>query len=739
MPYLKPDVVLSLLKQGGPLSRSLKGFELRPQQTDMLLKVIEAYNKGAIALIEAGTGTGKSIAYLLPALFWILENGERSVISTHTIALQEQLLSKDLPQLLRALGVEVKVALVKGMGNYLCLRKLAENMEDLLLIAEERRQQFHQLDQWRHMAHDGSRSALPFYVDPGTWEQVAAESDNCTNQKCPFYSACPFFKARKYAADAQLLVTNHSLLFADLSMRLDPAESSKSYSILPSYNRVIIDEAHHLEEVATKYLSAKTSSLELFKMLSRLGGEKGGRLPALYNKIAEKKAAAEKNGPHPLYTHYNQSLVGAWRQLAKEAQDVFDLLGGYAENHMAVKTASSGASPESKVRLLPHHVTNALWKETIMPHAMAFCDNIARYAQSVESWVKEAVEFWPEESGDQIKGLCADVTALTARLRLAASTVSCFSSSEWHHNSVRWIEQKMVANSPTVTVVNAPLDLSKTVATVLFQRFSTIVLCSATLTANHQFSYMRRRLGMIPELLPDKLVTENIYSSPFDFEKQALILIPNDMPPPSHEDFLKEACAKIKAALFASRGNAFILFTSYAMLSECFEILSEELEKKGYRLLRQGTMQRSKLLQLFVSTDRSVLFGTDSFWEGVDVAGEALRCVIIVKLPFRVPTEPIVEARVEAIRKASGDPFNEYTLPSAIIKFIQGVGRLIRHRYDRGCIVCLDNRLINKGYGRQFLNSLQKHLLFVGDTAQMSQEMENFYRKTFYLAQKQKK
>lgn len=748
MPHLEREAVFSFVAPGGPLSRAIKGFELRPQQQQMIDNVLAAYNEEAIALIEAGTGTGKSLAYLLPALLWATRFSERTVIATHTIALQEQLLFKDIPALLRALDLDLKVVLVKGMGNYLCWRKHSDALEELLLVPAEEQQELRQLEQWRSAPHDGSRSSLSFPVRSSTWERVAAEADSCTSTRCPYYTQCPFFNARKCAADASIIVTNHSMLFADLAMRGNGADAADAAAartdkqqqsgIFPSYNRIIIDEAHNLEEVATEHLAAKTSSLDLFKLLARCSTEKQGRLYALYSKVFAAKSIALGGKEGALHITFTTSLGGECRQLVKQVEDTFDAFASLVDRLVVKDTEASSGILESKFRLLPHHVAAEAWKEQVLPHAKAFCDGVERYAQSVDAWVSEVQKLCQGGALDQIQGLCCDVTALTNRLRSSSTILRMFSSAEWQENSVRWIEQKLLAHGPNVAVVNATLDLSTLLANLLFNRHATVVLCSATLTTNNHFAFVRRRLGLIERLIGDRLVLENIYGSPFNFQRQALLLVPNDMPDPNQENFLEEACERIFAAIEASRGNAFVLFTSYAMLLGSFELLAPRLEAAGYKLFRQGHLQRRTLLELFSKTDRSVLFGTNSFWEGVDVIGDALRCVIIVKLPFKVPSEPIVQARAEAIRKAGGNAFQEYSLPSAIIKFIQGVGRLVRHRFDRGCVVCLDTRLINKNYGKHFLSSLPAHTLFIGSTQRMAAAMETFYRKTYYLACQQR-
>jgi ATP-dependent DNA helicase DinG len=298
---------------------------------------------------------------------------------------------------------------------------------------------------------------------------------------------------------------------------------------------------------------------------------------------------------------------------------------------------------------------------------------------------------------------------------------------------VRWIESQPLKTLLNVQLIDADLDVSKALADFLFSKFPTIVLCSATLTTNQRFDFFRQRLGLHPKLLPHRSVTEHIYDSPFDYRKQAILAVPTDLPPPNHPDFNEIAYENVWKAIEVSRGHAFVLFTSYTMLQNCYEVLAKRLDEHHYPVFKQGDDNRQGLLNKFKKTKRAVLFGTDSFWEGVDVVGDALRCVIIVKLPFKVPSEPIIQARTEAIMERGGDPFFDFAVPHAIVKFKQGFGRLIRHKWDRGCIICLDTRLVMKGYGKLFLNSLPpcEKVFMNGD--RLWPKIEDFYRQTYHF------
>lgn len=740
-PNLDATKVLQLISAEGILTRVLKGFEPRKPQQSMMCNVIESYNENGIALIEAGTGTGKSLAYLLPAIFWALENHQRTLISTHTIALQEQLIYKDIPLLTKALNLDIKAVLVKGMSNYLCLRKFYETEQEKLLMSPEERLEFGQIEAWAETATEGSKTALPMMPSPALWERVHAESDTCTHMKCPLYKRCFFFKARAQAEEAQILVANHHLLFADLSVRAE-TDNYKGQAILPSYARVVIDEAHHIEDIATEFFGAKISKLAILRLLGRIASENQnkaqGKLVQLKEKLQQTFSKSTDSAVSSLLSRLNLDFAGLRRDLQHCTADTFQAMHDFVERlAFAAFTQEELMQDESKLRLLRSHHELPQWQTLVMPKAQLLITSILRYVQALQSMESDLTLLQHDAFQDQTKSLRQDIVAFTNRLDEQATLLQKLIIQPPQDEKVRWIELKNSKLVSNVTIQDADLDVSKSMVEFLFSKFLTIVLCSATLTTNRQFDFIRKRLGINKEMLLQKKITENIYDSPFNYMEQALLAIPTDLPNPQHEDFIKKATEQIWQAIEVSRGSTFVLFTSYSMMQICSEILTDRLKANRYQLFKQGDAERQKLLTQFKTTSRSVLFGTDSFWEGIDVAGEALRCVILVKLPFKVPTEPIIQARSEAILARGGDPFTEYTLPAAIVKFKQGFGRLIRHVRDRGCIVCLDTRLINKKYGRLFINSLPLcgQSFIPGD--QLELQMRNFYRKTDHLVVKQ--
>jgi len=735
---LSQDKILELFKQDGLLSQQIKGFEARLVQQKMTANVIQAYNENKIALIEAGTGTGKSMAYLIPALIAAACNKERTVISTNTITLQEQLVSKDIPVLVKALSLNVKAALVKGMNNYACIRKIEEAQSELRLLPDQEAQELEKIVAWKASTKDGSRSKLSFVPSHATWERVGAESDTCTRNDCPYYQECFFFQARRQANDAQILVVNHHLLFADLSLRAE-TNNYDTPAILPFYQNVILDEAHHIEDVATEYFATRVTRMEMTRTLNRLSSEKQnkvtGKLPLLKDKIHTVFKNAPPTQLSKVLSSLNMDLPAMRRKIQDYIQEAFLSLTLFAE------AAASSPNEESnqgdvKLRLLEHHQRHTDWPGEVIPRTQQLADELLRYSQSL-SGIEASLKGVDHDSfQEQTKGIRFEIQALAMRLDSMARFLKEFISVPTTKQQVRWLETQKLRFFTNIHLVEAKLDISQALVDFLFSKFPTVVLCSATLTTNKSFDFIRERLGLTPKLLPHKGITENIYESPFNYPQQAMLVVPTDLPNPSQEGYTEAAIEKIWECIQASRGNAFVLFTSYTMLKQCYDRLVVRLTENRYHAFKQGDEHRNILLHKFKTTNYSVLFGTDSFWEGVDVVGEALRCVIIVKLPFKVPTEPIIQARTEALIAQGKDPFLDYSIPTAIVKFKQGFGRLIRNKKDRGCIVCLDTRLITKNYGKMFLNSLPACRQLFAEGPAVKDQMAEFYRMTYHLVAK---
>ncbi len=675
------------------IAEKLPGFEVREGQLKMFQDVYAAYEENQTYLIEAGTGTGKSLAYLIPALLWAMQKGEPTVIATHTIALQEQLMQKDIPFLKEALGFQLKAVLAKGMHNYVCLRKMYDAQEQ---IPES-------ILRWSRVTVEGSKSELPVVPSGDLWEQVGAESESCTHIKCPYYKECFFFRARKEMADAHLIVANHHLLFADLSIRKENGKFEEA-AVLPAYKRLVLDEAHHCEDVATQYFADTVSRRGIIHFLGRLFSDRGtGKLVTLYGKICE----AYPNG-NAFAESLTIHLPAEKRGLVERVNYAFERLSSFFARQRQ----------EDKCRIREHHLKEVQWLDEVQPAVATAIEEAKRWIHSVMLIEGKLKQLEDPQLLLKCEGVLAEILGLCARLERFFETLQTFVFAPLETTKVRWME----GTPPDLRLISADLEIATLLSQSLFDRVPTVVLCSATLSTHGSFSFIRSRLGIAA-------AQERIYESPFDYATQSLLTVPIDLPDPSHPSYTQAAAEQIWEAVEISKGGAFVLFTSYAMLRECEKILSHRLHKQQYLLFCQGDESRSNLLRKFRQSPKALLFGTDSFWEGVDVAGEALRCVIIVKLPFKVPSDPLFQARSEAIASQGGSPFFDYSLPHAIVKFKQGFGRLIRTKEDRGCVICLDPRLIKKGYGKLFLQSLPPCQTFFEAAPHVAKQLREFYLK----------
>ena len=690
---------VALLSKEGPIAKSLSRFEERPEQLQMAADVTDAFSKKKIALIEAGTGVGKSLAYLLPAYLFTQKTRKTIVISTHTIPLQEQLFTKDFPILQQVLGQDVQASLVKGMHNYICLRKLDDIYYEKPSFSEDEKEQLDGLLSEHADLQEGTFSELSFLPSKPMKEKLAAERESCTHHRCSFFKECHFFNARKSAEGAQILIVNHHLLLAD---RIRRHEDPDGEGILPKYSRVIIDEAHHLESVATESLATRCTKGQLIHILGRIfaekkGGKKAGSFAVLREKVIKAFPKGLDEVAADLVYRMDVEVFSLRRELLDAIYDTFE------EVQEALAQFTSSKSKDWKLRLLPEHIQSDIWRTSVQEPIMFLVERLNNFAVAIKLLAEETEGLDRLGLEDRLEGTKADLKASVENIEKVSGNLESFISTVLDPNLVKWIEVQNSANFRNVQLVQASLDVSQILRELLFEQMQTTVLCSATLTTKGEFTYFKERLGLLP--LKSRLI-EKVYQSPFSYDKQVLLGVPNDLPSPQAPNFLEQAVRYMEDIIKTVDGNAFLLFTSFFMLNYCYDTLQHRLKKKGFILLKQGDESRKKLIERFRVEQRTVLFGTDSFWEGVDVVGDALRAVVIAKLPFPVPSEPIVQARMEAIDKANGSSFMSYFVPQAIVKFKQGFGRLIRHKEDRGCIICLDSRLITKGYGRWFIDSL---------------------------------
>jgi ATP-dependent DNA helicase DinG len=720
-----PTDVAARLQPGSALARLLPEYEHRPQQLAMVGAVVEAFNGDAALTVEAGTGTGKSLAYLLPALHWAVANRERVVVSTHTINLQEQLITKDLPLLIDELGYACTAALVKGRSNYVCRRKVAQvAAQGSLLVEDEQQAELAALLAWAERTADGSLADLAVRPRPEVWEHVVSENDNCLRTRCPHYATCFFYTARRAAAKADVIVVNHHLLMADLALR-DELGSYTQNAVLPPARRVIVDEAHHLESVATDYFGERVSYSLFERTLGRLRSprhEHRGLLPALLMALESVDAPADRTLADGAARWIEQRLLPTAWSLRVDAEQCFVELAHSFQDLLEREVVGGG---EEKVRVVPALREQAFWHD-LEEWFLRLGGSLDGYVDDLHR-IGERVEQMSEDAEKRLLGLLTEVRAVQGRLASYSTALRAFVGDE--PGTCRWIELRYRSRGgPGLACASAPTRVGPLLRRVLFEQFPTVVLTSATLTVDRRFDFLHERVGLDELAEADRVRTLRV-ESPFDFERQAVLAIPRDVPPPTDPGYEPATHEVIAETVRAAGGGTFVLFTAYGALNRAAAALEPGLRALGLTVLRQGDIGRSILLQRFMQDPRAVLFATDSFWEGVDVRGEALRCVIITRLPFRVPTEPIEEARVEAIAARGGNPFAEHTVPQAVIKLKQGFGRLIRSRTDWGAVVLLDSRVVTRPYGRVFLDSLPPAQRLVGDRHTVCAALRDFFAK----------
>ncbi len=714
----------SIFSSEGLLNKSLKGYELREEQKELALQVMQAYDQDRVLLAEAATGVGKSWAYLIPALLWAASRREATIISTHTIALQEQLIKKDIPFLLDLLELDLQVTLVKGMSNYFCLRKYDEVVQEASLLSLNEQEDLRKLDRFAETTVEGSISNVSFSLSPGMWDKVAAERGSCTHMQCPHFKQCFFFKARKQVAESQILIINHHLLVSELAMRMR-SDFREEKSILPKSYRIILDEAHHLEEIALESFSVKIDRLDLIRYLGRIYSEfqpQKSRLGLLTQDLSQKKSVLSKT----LILLLDIDVPAQKKIALNSIEELFTKIEQFCENHLSKAKEQSSESRERRWRFSSKEAELDAWKEvqTFFAFVQTEWNKLFALLKQLKDESLQGLSDSDKESLS-IHTMALDFTE--SHLAQKLSELESFITIHEEKSRVRWIEATPPQSIKNVTLVDAKLNVSKYLREHLFQTKQTAVLCSATLTSTQNFSFLKQQIGLNEETL-SKRTEEKTYSSPFDFAKNALFLVPKDIPQPHEYGFSDHVAECVKKIIRVSKGGCFILFTSYEMLHFVYEKVMRSFDKPAASYMKQGETSKQALIEKFKEKKDSVLFATSSFWEGIDVAGDTLRCVVITKLPFKVPSDPLFQAMSEMYEEDGKDSFSEYSLPHACLKFKQGFGRLIRTKTDRGCVVCLDRRVMTKPYGKVFLKSLPPCPVVYEETDLMIEKMNLFYK-----------
>jgi len=652
---ITPELFLS---GDGPIAHALDGYESRPQQIEMGQRVADAMGDAKHLIIEAGTGVGKSFAYLTAAILHAKKHGQKVVISTYTISLQEQLIRKDIPFLKEVSGIDFSAVLVKGRQNYLCPRRLrqAQKRQASLFDTAEESLQLQDLFDFSMETKDGTLSDLPFSPNYDVWEMVCSDESICQGRVCNRNTDCFYQKARRRVYNADLIITNHALLFSDLAVR------QQGGSILPDYKHVIIDEAHIMEDVASKHFGLRLSNSQIRFLLTRI-----------FNPRTRKGALAP---------HVDETLLDLLDQTHVASTDFFDELLAFTEQQEAQGKNGRVDRPD-------------LFSNLLVPPLKKLAQHLYQISERCTD----------EQDQLEIHHYSQRCDAFTCELEIFQQQMV--------NGSVYWIENQKKRNGNRITLCASPLHAGESLKRALFDPMQSVIMTSATLSTgnhlseqtphgNHGFEFFTSRLGLEQfDFLQ--------LGSPFNYQEQTKVYIETTLPEPTlqKEAYLPEAVKAIKKYLLQTEGKALLLFTSYGQLRQIASEIRSFCREHDFDLLEQGGNKgRYILLNEFKEKTNSILLGTDSFWQGIDVSGESLSNVIIVKLPFAVPDSPLLQARLEKIRRDGGNPFFDYQLPQATLKFKQGFGRLIRKQTDNGIVVILDPRIVTKRYGQQFLKAI---------------------------------
>ncbi|MEA1927965.1 MAG: ATP-dependent DNA helicase [Candidatus Auribacterota bacterium] len=628
-------------REGGELSRLHPRYDYRPQQEEMAEAVRKIIEDKGILMVEAGTGVGKSLAYLYPFALHALSTNKKVAISTGTKTLQRQLIEKDIPFLSESAGLELKSELCLGVNNYLCLYRLAKAGEQGLFNSLESAEQFQEIVDWSVDTDTGLQHDLDFTPRGDVWGAVRAESDFCLWKKCPFLEECFHVRAKKRREEADILVMNHHLFFANLAA---------GATILPQFNAVVLDEAHLLEDIATEFLGYEVSNYRIPKLLNYLYSKRTGKgfLPTRVK---------------------DDGLLEDWHIRIEELREF---------------NAAFFSELEEK------------WRDTFRTVRIKEPNFIADTLSGPLGLLEDSLEDMKDTMTDDES--LAELKTYIKRCRKIREELVDIITMETDE-TVYWYSREEHGHRLRQTLRMAPIEVGEYLKPILWENYGPVVLTSATISTRGDFSYLRKRLGL-------EDCRELSLSSPFDFENRVMLYTDSRIPDPGRrrEEYEERIIQEVGRLIILSGGGVFALFTSFRMLNKAYERLSGPLDKYG--CLRQGDKNRYALLEEFRSHPTSVLFGTTSFWQGVDVPGDSLKCVIITKLPFAVPNDPVTEARIDLIKERGGNPFREFQIPTAIIMLRQGFGRLMRHKEDYGIVAILDPRIRTRRYGKDFFSSL---------------------------------
>ena len=686
--FLKEIDIENYFAKDGILAKEIKGFEYREEQEEMAQYIQDAINEDRKIIVEAGTGTGKTLAYLIPSIKWAVTNKKKVIIATNTINLQEQLLLKDIPLAKSIIKDEFSYVLVKGRNNYVCKRLFNElalgKSIDIETFSMEAREQIEYILKWGNKTKTGDKAELTFEVYPDVWELVQSTTELCLGKKCPYRKECFYMKTRMEKMEADILISNHHVFFADLNVRAE-TDFDSEYLILPRYDMVIFDEAHNVESVARSYFSVEVSKISFTRLLNRIYQKKNKKKKEKSALIRVEDTVDEKNlEDSEQYIYLLNTLKEEISILQNIGDEYFDEIR---------KIYETNTEAPIKKSLNNFEMTKSRFLENLREKKDIFQGKLADFLNLMMSFNNVI---------DEEKDKNPEVINFNNHLKMFKAYIDSFKfiNSFEDDNYIYWLD--INSKRTNVILTATPLNIAQKLSTVLFDNLDRLVFASATIVVNGNFDYFKKSLG-----LDEEDCIEAIIKSPFDYDEQMSVYIPSDIQDSENINaFVSDASKFILNILLKTNGKAFILFTSYTMLNQIYYSISKKLKDKGFEVFLHGDKPRSQIIKEFKEAENPILFGTTSFWEGVDVQGENLSNVIITKLPFLVPTDPVVSAISKKIEEDGGNSFMDFQLPEAIIKFKQGVGRLIRKKTDSGNIFILDNRILKKRYGSLFINAL---------------------------------
>ncbi|MCU6708318.1 ATP-dependent DNA helicase DinG [Paenibacillus sp. J5C_2022] len=684
------------------------GYEEREAQSRMFQEVHQSFEEGKHLLIEAGTGTGKSLGYLIPALYYSIRHHTKMVVSTHTINLQEQLRHRDLPLLAQVLPFPFKASILKGRGNYLCMRKFEHklNARDYMAKGEDGITAASMVV-WLSETETGDQEELNFSGRGAEfWSTVASDANSCLNRACPWFKRCYYHRAKHESNIADVCITNHSMLFTDVQA---------DHRLLPAYNHLVIDEAHHVEEVAGKHLGTQVNYFTLISSLTRMQKDaRSGILHTLRHKLRD-----DGDDHAEAWVETIDDCIPKLGELKEQWDKLFEFL---FNDIASVQAEGDG----TLVKRLSTGETSEHWQEAVAIEGNIHVE-LARMIKTLEKLIGDVKERSEEQS---VQGVLTDLNGCLRDLSRLKDELRMMTKLE-QEDFVFWLEGNSAYRHRSIQLYAAPIDVSRKLQQYFFDTKESIVLTSATLTVKKTFQYAEEQLGLAGYEEKGKLRAVQL-PSPFQYREQALVIVPRDFPllkgASYNDDYLNKLVRSLRDVASGTRGRMLVLFTSYRMLRSVYDPLKESLAEAGINVLGQGidSSNRTKLTRRFLQQPESVLLGTSSFWEGVDIPGESLICLAIVRLPFQPPSHPVLEAKAELLQRRNQNPFMKLSIPGAVIKFKQGFGRLVRSSQDKGIVIIYDTRVIETFYGKHFLYSLPGPKIETMHADQMVPRMEEW-------------